>query len=110
MIYLLAIVLVFSGLMLPWWSVAPICFVAGWFLRSRLRSFMVSMASVLFTWVAAAYYFDMKNALGTGERLAQLFHLPHFTMVYLFIGFAGGLFAACAALAGNYSRRALKSQ
>ncbi|MCB0364781.1 MAG: hypothetical protein H6624_04760 [Bdellovibrionaceae bacterium] len=109
MIYLLAIVLLVTGLFLPWWSVAPICFVAGWFLSSRFKGFYVSAISVMLTWVAAAYYFDMKNALGTGERLAQLFHLPHFTLVYLMIGLAGGLFAACAALAGNYSRRALVS-
>lgn len=110
MIYLLAVGVILTGLFLPWWAVAFFCFAAGWFLPSRFRSVLVPMVAVFFTWVATAYYFDMKNALGTGERLAQMFHLPHFTLVYMMIGLGGGIFGACAALAGNYCHRALRRE
>lgn len=108
MIYLLVILVSVCGLFLPWWSVAGVGFVAGWMTRSRLRAVVTTGLAVFISWVPTAYYYDLKNALATGERLAQIFHLPHFVLVYMVIGLVGGIFASCAALSGNYARRSFR--
>jgi ABC-type Na+ efflux pump permease subunit len=105
---LLVILVSICGLFLPWWSLAGVGFLAGWMTRSRLRAVVTTSLAVFLSWVPAAYYYDLKNSLATGERLAQLFHLPHFVLVYMLIGLVGGVFAAFAALSGNYARRSIK--
>ena len=110
MIYLLVLIQVILGFLVPWWWVSVVvCMVYGTVTLSAVRAAAHSFLAVFTVWGMMSYYYDLSNGLATAQRLSSLFHLPHFVLVYPLIGLMGGIFAILGSLNGFYLRCFLRS-
>lgn len=110
MIYLLILIQIILGFLMPWWWVSVVVsMIYGAATFSAGRAAAHSFLAVFMVWVVMSYYYDLSNGLATAQRLSSLFQLPHFVLVYPLIGFVGGIFAILGSLNGFYLRRFLRS-
>lgn len=56
---LIVVAVVALGLYLPWWFVAPLCFVVAYSLNlTWLNALLISFTAVFITWLTTIYLFD----------------------------------------------------
>ena len=106
MIYFLIMVIGICSLIMPWWSMALICFSAGLNCETLRKAAVSGFFSVFIVWVVFSYYFDAK-ALGlVSKKVAVLLHLPFPAMAYIVTGFVGGLIGLSFMVSGYYYTKA----
>lgn len=98
-----------AQLLLPWWSVVPICLgLAAWRITSRGSAFLAGLLGAGLSWWLPAAWLNTHGAELLAARVATLLPLggnPWLLVLLsgLLVGLAGGL----AALSGALLRRAL---
>jgi len=86
---------------LPWWTMALIALVAGYFFHNGgLLSFAAGFPGAGLLWLAMAYYMDSTTHSILTEKVNKLFPLNLFIMMTLI----GGLVGGSAALTGTWMR------
>jgi hypothetical protein len=95
-----------SGLFLPWWTIAIIAFIVGFYLSSsNTVSFFSAFFALMLLWSGYALVLDIQNQSILSSKLAQLFSLPHPLLIVLVSGFISGLVAGFASLTGFLMRK-----
>lgn len=95
-----------AGLFFPWWSLAPICFVAA--VLTGLKggsSFLAGFLAIGLLWFVLAWWRNLANDAILATRMSQLFF--HRSNPYLVMGLSaclGGWVGGISALAGSLIR------
>lgn len=102
MLLIVLFVLVFvTGLFLPWWVLAIICFCGALVLaRSGAHAFWSGFAAVFVAWAILALMKSFPNHNILADRVAHLFSLPNWILLLIVTGVLGGLVGGFAALSG----------
>lgn len=108
---LFSLILVLAFLMqlfLPWWVIAPLCFVLAAGLGSRgSRAFGAGFAGIGLGWLLMAAWLNTQSAGLLSHRVAQLLPLGgNSWALVLLTAVLGGLVGGLAALAGSWARQA----
>ena len=95
------------SLYLPWWVVAPACFVAAITLRlSPLQSFLAGFVSLFLLWAGMAFYINAANDQVLAHRMSQIIlNSDNPLLLVAMTGVLGGMTGALAALSGSLLRR-----
>lgn len=88
---------------LPWWTIAPVAFLAAFLMRLKPgKAFLSGFLAIAILWLACSLKADSANDHILSQRMAKLFSLPNsgaFIAVQTFVGaLAGGLSAWCGSL------------
>jgi len=110
MLFLIILILSFlSGLILPWWMVAIIAFLAVLFLgKSSVRAFWSGFGGVFIAWAILALMKSIPNDHILAARVAKLFQLPNWLLILFITALIGGLVGGMAALSGILLKKAIK--
>jgi hypothetical protein len=111
MLLLIILILSFiSGLFLPWWVIALIAFIAAYICGKRPgRSFLAGFGGVFIAWCILILWKSIPNDNMLASRVIQLFPLPHWWILLLFISaLIGGLVGGMSALSGALVKQAFK--
>jgi hypothetical protein len=85
----------------PWWTIAVVCFLVSIFAKQRPgKAFWAGFSGIALFWFTAAMLHDVSNAHILSQRMAALFHLPHYSLFVLVTVLIGGLVGGLAALVG----------
>ncbi|RYY32926.1 MAG: rhomboid family intramembrane serine protease [Sphingobacteriaceae bacterium] len=98
-----------AGFILPWWACAIIAFVAGFVIKTSGNAFLCGFSGVAIAWLGLALLKTLPNENVLAQRMANLFHLPHWLLILLVTVLIGGLVGGFAALTGALFRKALVS-
>lgn len=110
LLFLLIFVFAFvAQFFLPWWIIAPLCFVlAAWRGLSGGRSFVAGFLGIGLGWLAMASWLSVRNNGLLAHRVAQLLPLGGQEWVLVLVtAVIGGLVGGLAALAGTWLRQAV---
>lgn len=90
---------------LPWWAIAPVAAIPGWFLpQTAVRSLLTGFAGGFLLWLVSALFADRANAGILSERIGKLFLGLSATNLTLITGLLGGLLAGMGCLTGRWAR------
>lgn len=110
--FLLAILLTaalafLAGLILPWWSIAPVAFLVALLLRPGTGAgFFAGFLGIFLCWTAVAAWIDARNGSLLSGKVAQLLPLGGSALLLILVtASVGGLVGGFAALAGSSVRR-----
>jgi hypothetical protein len=98
----------FTQLFLPWWTIAPLCFILAAALGSTGgRAFGAGFAGIGLGWLLMAAWLNVNSASILSHRVAQLLPLGGQGWVLVLVtAVLGGLVGGLAALAGCWARQA----
>ncbi len=104
--FVIFILSLLSGLVLPWWTVAIIAFIAGFYISpSATIAFFSSFFALFLLWSGYALILDVQNQSILSQKIAQLFSLPHSILLVMMSGLVAGLVAGFAGLTGYFLRK-----
>ncbi len=93
---------------LPWWSLAPIAALVGWFFsRSGWGAFFGGFLGGFLLWYVNAWLADYANEGLLSAKVGQLFMGIHGAQLLLTAGLLGGLLGAFGALTGRWAQEML---
>jgi hypothetical protein len=108
-LFALILVLAFlAQLFLPWWVIAPLCFILAAGLGGPAgRAFGAGFMGIGLGWLLTAAWLNAKSASILSHRVAQLLPLGGNGWVLVLVtAVLGGLVGGLAALAGSWARQA----
>ena len=118
MLYTLIIILSAIGsYFLPWWVIAPICFLlCAWKAENGLKAYGIAAAAITTLWVAYATYLNVSSGGIMVGRIAELFtagspflaKLPKVGFVMTAMTLIGANVAGFAGAAGYHFRQLFK--
>lgn len=89
---------------LPWWCIAPIAMLVGWFfVRSGLGAFSGGFLGGFLLWYSMAWFADSSNAGMLSAKVGELFMGMQGWKLLLASGILGGLLGAFGALTGRWA-------
>ena len=95
-----------SGFFLPWWVPCIMAFAAAWLLgKTNGQTFIAGFAGFAIAWLALALLKSFPNDHLLAGRVAQMFHLPHWSLLLLITVLIGGLAGGMSALSGRLVKR-----
>jgi hypothetical protein len=105
-IFILGVLVHFTA---PWWVIAILVFAATavWG-KTPKRSFWSAFAAIGLLWLAVALMKSIPNQHLLAGKVANMFYLPHWTLLLLLTGLIGGLVAGMSALSGLYVRQLIR--
>ena len=88
---------------LPWYIIAPIAFIAGYFIKqSPLSAFGAGFAAIFLLWVSYAFVLSHANNDLLASKVATLLPMHgHVWLLLLVTGVIGGLVSGFSALSGR---------
>lgn len=99
---LIAVTAWLVGLLLPWWSLALPCLVlGGWLGEKWSTSFLYGFLGIGGLWLIQALQIDMANQGVLTSRIAELFNLPHPSLVIALTVIIGGLAGGLCTMTGH---------
>ncbi len=112
MLFLIILILSFAAAyFLPWWAVAIAAFLAALFIGKTMKeSFWSGFGGVFIVWTSLALFKSIPNDQILVKRVAQLFHLPHWTLLLLVTAIIGGLVGGLSAISGFLAKKAVSSK
>ncbi|MBT8327677.1 MAG: hypothetical protein KJP21_08130 [Bacteroidia bacterium] len=99
-ISIVAIVLlsILASFFLPWWVIAPICFVVTYLAKLKpIQAFLISFISIFIVWICAIYYFDYGSVQ---PLVGELLGIPS-KLTSIVAAVIGGLMAGVFGLSGS---------
>lgn len=91
---------------LPWWMIAVVSFIVVLLVpQKKGRAFLAGFCGVGLFWLAGALVHDLPNQHILSARMAELFHLPHYSLFILVTALVGGLIGGLSAWAAGLLRR-----
>ena len=93
-------------LVLPWWSLAVVSFLAAWWLASRPGSaFWAGFFGIGLGWLVMSLFYNFRNDGLLAGKVATLFKLPHVAILIFVTILIGALIGGLAALSGYFFRK-----
>ena len=102
MIYFSIVSILVLSFLLSWKSLFFVGFLIGVFSQRWQQAAWRSFLSTFLVWVLLSYYFDLRSMGSISQRMAPLFHLPSPYLLFLFVGFLGGVLTMSCAMTGFY--------
>ena len=95
---------------LPWWIIAPICLMAGFFLSSsKKQAFWSGFAGVFILWLVKILSLSLPNEHLLANKVGQVFMLPAADTNWIIMIFAssliGGVVGGLSSLTGYSFRK-----
>ena len=110
-VFLIAITAWLLGLVLPWWSLAIPCLaLGGWAAEKAGFAFLSGFVGIGGLWLVQASYIDFANGGILTARIADLFSLPHPTLVIAVTVVIGGLAGGISSMTGCLFKAAFLSK
>jgi cell division protein FtsX len=107
-IVLILVLSAIAQLMLPWWSIALVAFVIGYFsCNSGWQAFFAGFLALLLLWGGYSFFIDKANEQILSSKIAQLFTLSSGYLLVLITAVVGSLVAGLAALSGRLVKEIL---
>ena len=112
---ILAIVLIVCATIaqsfLPWWIIAPLAFICGFFLQQdTFRSFLLGFVSIFMLWGGVAWIIHIRNAAILGTKMATLFQVRFPFVLILLTALIGAIIAGVASVSGSYLYNVLNKE
>ncbi|MDZ7716143.1 MAG: hypothetical protein U5J95_08025 [Balneolaceae bacterium] len=102
---LIAITAWILSLFMPWWSLAIPCVLFGaWKGEKGSSSFLYGFIGIGALWLIQVLIIDMQNQQVLSSRIADLFSLPHSSLVILITVIIGGLAGGFSTLTGYFAK------
>lgn len=102
---LIAITAWILGLFMPWWSLAIPCLLFGaWKGEKGSSSFIYGFIGIGALWLLQALIIDIQNQNILSSRIADLFSLPHSSLVILLTVIIGGLAGGLSTMTGHFAK------
>ena len=90
---------------LPWWALALIGIVAGWWFRSSARAgFLGGFLAGFLLWGGLSFFYNWSNDGILSARIGALFQGIGSGTLILITGLIGGLLAGLSVLSGHFAR------
>lgn len=101
-IVLLTLTSMLGQFLLPWWIIAPLCFVLAIFFKlTPWRAFLSAFLALFVLWILVAAMKDLGNHVKISQIIGGLLgDLPAF-LSYLLTGALGGIIGGLSALSGS---------
>jgi len=100
-VILVGILSAVAELLLPWWSVAIVCFIVAVFARQGgARAFLMGFLGIGLLWLVEALVRDIPNHHILSTRMAAIFKLPSYGLFIVVTIVIGGLVGGLAAWSG----------
>ena len=104
---ILAITLIVSATIvqsfLPWWVIAPLAFICGYFLQqTTFRAFLLGFVSIFMLWGGVAWIIHIRNAAILGTKMAALFQVRFPFILILLTALIGAVIAGISSISGSY--------
>jgi hypothetical protein len=100
------------GLYLPWWSIAPACFIVALLIQLNAgKSFLSGFTGIFLLWIILSWIIDSSNHHLLATKIASV--LPFggsVALLILFTGFIGGLTGGMSALTASLMHRRPSSE
>ena len=95
---------------LPWWIIAPICFIASFFLStSKKQAFGSGFAGIFLLWLIKILSLSIPNEHLLANKVGQVFMLPASETNWVILVFVssliGGVVGGLSCLTGNSFRK-----
>jgi len=112
MLFLIILVLsVAAAYVLPWWAAAIIAFFAGLYWgKTSGQAFWSGFGGLFLAWAISALIKTIPNENILATRVAQLFHLPNWILLFIVTALIGGLVGGMAALSGILTKKAFQKK
>jgi len=95
-----------AELLSPWWSIALVSFVFGFMTDlQKWKAFIAGFAGIGLLWLAEVFWIDVDNGHILSEKLAVLFHLPHYSLMILIASLLGAMVGGMSAWSGILARK-----
>lgn len=96
-----------SSFIFTWWAAAVITFFAALYLgKSAKESFWSGFFALAFLWILLALFKSIPNDHILAAHIAQMVHIPNWTMLLLITVIIGGLVGGMASISGFLLKRA----
>lgn len=100
---LMVVLSIIACMFLPWWVVAPICFLVGMtFMDKGGQAFGLGFLAIFLVWGITASISSFSNDFIILQRMGQIFKLPSGYLLLLITAVLGGLIGALSALSGYF--------
>lgn len=108
MLFIIILILsLITGFITPWWLAAIIAFVTAVYAGKKpAQAFWSGFIAVFIVWIVLILFKTVPNNHVLADRVAILFHLPHWTFLLIITALLGGLVGGMSALSGFLVRRA----
>lgn len=94
-----------SGMFLPWWSIAIVCFVVVFINGGSIfQNFMAGFLGIFILWLLHAFIIDFQNNSILSEQIAELFTLPNTLALMLVTALVGGIVGGISSISGSLLR------
>jgi cell division protein FtsX len=91
-----------AQLFLPWWSIAVVAFLVGYFATdSGWQAFGAGFLALVMLWGGYSLFIDQANEHILSSKMAQLFKLPSSYLLIIITSIIGGIVAGLSALSGR---------
>jgi len=92
----------------PWWIIVIVSFVFGFMTDLQWgKAFFAGFMGIGILWLAAALWHDIPNEHILSQKMAMMFHLPHYSLFILVTVLIGGFTGGLSALSGIMLRKVL---
>jgi len=93
-------------LILPWWSLAVVSFLAAlWLARKAGSAFWAGFFGIGGGWLIGSGFYHLRNSGLLAAKVATLFTLPNTTLLILVTALVGAITGGLASLSGFYMRK-----
>jgi hypothetical protein len=105
-ILIITILSVVATSFLPWWLIAVIAFLAVAFVRPP-KPFLAGFFGIALFWLIAILVQDVRNEYILSQRIAEVFSLPHVSILIIVNVLLGGLIGGLAGWSAAAMRKLL---
>ncbi len=92
----------------PWWIIAVVSFIFGFITDlQKGRAFLAGFFGIGIFWLIAALCRDIANHHILSQKMAVIFHLPHYSLFILVTVLIGAIVGGLSALSGIMLRKVL---
>jgi len=99
----LAIALILSQYLAPWWSFTIACTLIGFFSSfGKWKTFFLGAGLLFLVWMTQYLYVELRTGSNIGEQAAGMMHLPGKYILYAASSFFFALIAGLSALLGYF--------
>ena len=102
MIYFSIASILILSFLLSWKSLFFVGFLVGILSQRWQQAAWRGFFSAFLVWALLSYYFDLRAMGSISQRMAPFFHLPNPHLLFLLVGFLGGVLTMSCAMAGYY--------
>lgn len=96
------------GMILPWWSIALVCFVVVFINGgSVMQNFLAGFLGIFILWFVHALIIDIQNQSILSKQIAELFTLPNTILLILITALVGGIVGGISSITGSLFRELL---